>query len=203
MLVPENVADGIFLGHIPAEQFHRRLQIGVRESVDGFFQVCVGGLQRFLQSLRLDDRCSAPAAPARTRAGKRSHEQAVLRHDQVEDVATERTPSPGFQSYFPAMTRARPANLSDSVPASLDTCLLGRDRLRGLRAHRDRARNRSRSNRSHRHLLFPAGAPPLFMTENPQFHSFIIITMILTARHDSAIRGRRFREYFWRGSLVR
>src|SRR5262249_45027967 len=32
----------------------------------------------------------------------------------------ERTPSPGFQLYFPAMTRARPANLSDSVPASLD-----------------------------------------------------------------------------------
>ena len=30
------------------------------------------------------------------------------------------------------------------------------------------------------------------MTENGQFHSFIMITMILTARHDSAIGGRRF-----------
>jgi hypothetical protein len=34
MLVPEKEADGIFLGHIPAEQFHRRLQVGVRESLD-------------------------------------------------------------------------------------------------------------------------------------------------------------------------
>src|SRR6195256_3219739 len=87
VLVPEKEADGIFLGHIPAEQFHRRLQVGVRESFDGFLQVWVGGLQRFLQFFRLDDLCSAAATPAPTRAGKRSHEQAVLRHDQVEEVA--------------------------------------------------------------------------------------------------------------------
>ena len=64
MLVPEKEADGIFLGHIPAEHFHRRLQVGVRESLDGLLQVCVGGLQRFLQFFRLDDLCSAPATPA-------------------------------------------------------------------------------------------------------------------------------------------
>src|SRR5215510_7935286 len=39
---------------------------------------------------------------------------------RLKTSPTERTPSPGFQSYFPAMTRARPENLSDSVPASLD-----------------------------------------------------------------------------------
>src|SRR5204862_4204481 len=32
MLVPEKEADGTFLGHISAEHFHRRLQVGVRES---------------------------------------------------------------------------------------------------------------------------------------------------------------------------
>src|ERR1700687_378059 len=31
---------------------------------------------------------------------------------------TERTPWPGFQSYLPDITRARPENLSESVPAS-------------------------------------------------------------------------------------
>ena len=67
MLVPEKEADGIFLGHIPAEQFHRRLQIGVRESLDGLLHVCVGGLQRFLQFFRRDDLCSAPAARPRPR----------------------------------------------------------------------------------------------------------------------------------------
>src|SRR5215475_3884349 len=40
---------------------------------------------------------------------------------RLKTSPTERTPSPGFQSYFPAMTRAKPANLSDSVPASLDS----------------------------------------------------------------------------------
>src|SRR6478735_5164750 len=39
---------------------------------------------------------------------------------RLKTSPTERTPSPGFQSYFPAMTRARPVNLSDSVPASFD-----------------------------------------------------------------------------------
>src|SRR5262245_22709781 len=39
---------------------------------------------------------------------------------RLKTSPTERTPSPGFQLYFPAMTRARPTNLSDSVPASLD-----------------------------------------------------------------------------------
>src|SRR5262245_20611752 len=39
---------------------------------------------------------------------------------RLKTSPTERTPSAGFQLYFPAMTRARPANLSDSVPASLD-----------------------------------------------------------------------------------
>src|SRR5438477_2710214 len=39
---------------------------------------------------------------------------------RLKTSPAERTPSPSFQSYFPAMTRARPANLSDSVPASLD-----------------------------------------------------------------------------------
>src|SRR4051794_637559 len=39
MLVPEKVADGIFLGHIPAKQFHRRLQVGVRQPLDGFLQI--------------------------------------------------------------------------------------------------------------------------------------------------------------------
>src|SRR5437868_8413601 len=47
VLVPEKEADGIFFRHLPAEQFHRRLQVGVRKSFDGFLQVCVGGLQRF------------------------------------------------------------------------------------------------------------------------------------------------------------
>src|SRR3984885_4277397 len=31
---------------------------------------------------------------------------------------TERTPWPGFQSYLPAITRARPVNFLESVPAS-------------------------------------------------------------------------------------
>src|SRR5262245_47305233 len=44
MLVREQKADGIFLGHIPTEQFHRRLQIGVRKPLDGLLQVRVGGL---------------------------------------------------------------------------------------------------------------------------------------------------------------
>src|SRR5437667_12304570 len=46
---------------------------------------------------------------------------------RLKTSPTERTPSPGFQLYFPAMTRARPANLSDSVPASLDraACVVG------------------------------------------------------------------------------
>src|SRR5215831_546768 len=39
---------------------------------------------------------------------------------RLKTSPTERTPSPGFQLYFPAITRARPANLSESVPASLD-----------------------------------------------------------------------------------
>src|SRR5262249_28351443 len=55
MLVREEIADGTFLGKILAEQFHRRLQVGVRESLDGFLQGCVGGLQRFLQFFRLGD----------------------------------------------------------------------------------------------------------------------------------------------------
>src|SRR5262245_30486941 len=38
---------------------------------------------------------------------------------RLKTSPTERTPSQGFQSYFPAMTSARPENLSDSVPASL------------------------------------------------------------------------------------
>src|SRR5206468_9018825 len=76
------------------------------------------GLRRrssaFLQFFRLDRLCSAPAAPAPTRAGKRSHEQAVLRHDQVEDVANGTHTLTGLPVVFPSMTRARPANLSDS-----------------------------------------------------------------------------------------
>jgi len=39
MLVPEKGADRIFLGHVLAEQFPRRLEVGVRKSVDGFLQV--------------------------------------------------------------------------------------------------------------------------------------------------------------------
>src|SRR4029077_18913644 len=85
VLVPEKEADGLFLGHIPAEQFHRRLQVGVRESLDGFLHVCVGGLQRFLQFFRREALCPAPP-PARP--GKRSHEQSVLRQNQVEQGAT-------------------------------------------------------------------------------------------------------------------
>src|SRR5438067_9438839 len=106
VLVSEKEADRIFLGHIPAEQYHRRLQVGVRESFDGFLQVCVGGLQRFLQFFRLDDLCSAPVAPAPTRAGKRSYEQAVLHHDQVEDVASGTHTLTGLPAVFPAMPRA-------------------------------------------------------------------------------------------------
>ena len=34
MLVREEIADRTFLGEILAEQFHRRLQVGVRESSD-------------------------------------------------------------------------------------------------------------------------------------------------------------------------
>src|SRR3984893_13567653 len=158
VLVPEKEADGIFLGHIPAEQFHRRLQVGVRESCDGYLQVCVGGLQRFLQFFRLDGLCSAPAAPAPTGAGKRSHEQAVLRHDQVEDVANGTHTLTGLPVVFPHHDPRQAGELVGQRP-----CLLGQGRLRGLRAqrsqtehrrYRDRARNRSRSNRSHRHLLF-------------------------------------------------
>src|SRR5215467_3257080 len=52
VLVREKIADGLFLGHIPAEQFHRRLQIGVRKPFDGLLHVRVGGLQCFLQSYR-------------------------------------------------------------------------------------------------------------------------------------------------------
>src|SRR5262245_30772832 len=86
MLVREEVADGTFLGEILAEQFHRRLQVGVRESLDGFLQVCVGVPQRFLHFFRLEDLRSAPAARALTCAGERCDEEAVLLHDQVEDV---------------------------------------------------------------------------------------------------------------------
>src|SRR5690242_12053576 len=39
------------------------------------------------------------------------------------------------------------------------------------------------------------------MTENRQFHSFIMITMILTAGHDSAIRWEEFWEYLRRVPL--
>jgi hypothetical protein len=60
-------------------------------------------------------------------------------------------------------------------------------------------------SRSYRlHEKPDTGGAPLFMTENRQFHSFIMITMILNARHDSVIAGRSFWECFRRrGSLVR
>ena len=34
----------------------------------------------------------------------------------------------------------------------------------------------------------------LFMTENRQFHSFIIIKMILIVTHDSAVRGEEMNQ---------
>src|SRR6516164_11206780 len=37
---------------------------------------------------------------------------------RLKTSATERTPWAGFQSYLPDITRASPANLSESVPAS-------------------------------------------------------------------------------------
>jgi len=40
---------------------------------------------------------------------------------------------------------------------------------------------------SSRHSIHKGTNALLFMTENRQFHHFIIITMILTAAHDSAI----------------
>src|ERR1700730_15882424 len=134
---------------------------------------------------------------------------------RLKTSPTERTPSPGFQSYFPAMTRARPANLSDSVPASLDRAACVVSARSGARlstaaiatAHAivlvrivliDISCSRLYSDccvvpvAAHAGLMKSPepilAAPPLFMTENRQFHSFIIITMILTARHDSAIR---------------
>ena len=134
MLVPDKEADGIFLGHIPAEQFHRRLQIGVRESLDSFLHVRVGGLQRFLQLFRRDDLCSAPAAPAPARAGKGSHEQAVLRHDQVEDVANGTHTLTGLPVVFPRHDPRQAGELVGQRP-----CLLGQGRLRGLRAQRSKA----------------------------------------------------------------
>src|SRR5437762_9576429 len=179
-----------------------------RESLDGFLQVCVGGLQRFLQFFRLDDLCSAPVAPAPTRAGKRSYEQAVLHHDQVEDVASGTHTLTGLPVVFPAMTRARPANLSDSVPASLDraacvVCARSGARLSTAAiatAHAivlvrivliDISCSRLYSDC----CVVPAAQgfhksinSLLFVTENRQFHKFIIITMILTSPHDSAIR---------------
>src|SRR5579864_4858740 len=138
---------------------------------------------------------------------------------RLKTSPTERTPSPGFQSYFPAMTRARPANLSDSVPASLDKAVCVVCARSGARlstaaiatAHAivlvrivriDISCSRlfsdccvvpaAASYRLHEKPGADAGGAPLFMTENRQFHSFIMITMILTARHDSAIDGRRF-----------
>src|SRR5215831_2429978 len=43
MLVREQVADSLFLGHISTEQFHRRLQVGVRKLLDRLLHVRVGG----------------------------------------------------------------------------------------------------------------------------------------------------------------
>ena len=39
---------------------------------------------------------------------------------RLKTSPAERTPWAGFQSYLPTMTRARPENLSESVPASFD-----------------------------------------------------------------------------------
>src|SRR6478735_4840476 len=137
---------------------------------------------------------------------------------RLKTSPTERTPSPGFQSYFPAMTRARPANLSDSVPASFDravcvVCARSGATLctvaiatahaivpvRIVRIDISPALGcsdccvvpRSCSYRLHEKPRADIGGAPPFMTENRQFHSFIMITMILTARHDSAIDGKR------------
>src|SRR5438128_1441284 len=119
---------------------------------------------------------------------------------RLKTSPTERTPAPGFQLYFPAMTCARPANLSDSVPASLDraACVVP-------------ARNGARLSTAaiataHAMVLVrivlidisccPAGGALLFMAEKRQFRHFMFVTMILTTRHDSAIPWGGLRSTF-------
>jgi hypothetical protein len=46
----------------------------------------------------------------------------------------------------------------------------------------------ARASTSSRRSIHNGTTSLLFMTENRQFHSFIIITMILIVTHDSAIR---------------
>src|SRR5262245_53568105 len=63
----------------------------------------------------------------------------------------------------------------------------------GKRAHRRGEFRRGNCDLGHGKLLWTMGSmiSLLFMMENRQFHSFIIITMILIATHDSAIRWER------------
>src|SRR5436190_23361337 len=109
------------------------------------------------------------------------------------------------------MTRARPANLSDSVPASLDraacvVCARNGARLSTAAiatAHAIVLVRIVRIDISCSWLYSPTlAAPSLFMTENRQFRHFIIVTMILTTRHDSAIRWGGLRST-WGGWLAR
>src|SRR5262245_23399753 len=65
----------------------------------------------------------------------------------------------------------------------------------GKRAHRRREFRRGNCGLAHGTLLWTVGSMISlpFMTENRQFRSFIMITMILIVTHDSALFvGRRF-----------
>src|SRR6478609_2430325 len=136
---------------------------------------------------------------------------------RLKTSPTERTPSPGFELYFPAMTRARPANLSDSVPASLDraacvVCAPSGARLSPAaiatalasvlvrivlidiscsQLHSDCCVVPAAVDASFMKSWGRYRGPALFMAANRQFRKFIIIKMILTARHDA---GKRWQE---------
>jgi len=117
VLVPKKVSDGALLLHV------------LPKSLTGVFRSLSESPRWFSAGSRKTSSMHLASSPivmgtaarrrAPTRAGQCSRKQAVFRHDQVEYVANERTPSPGFQSYLPAITRASPLNFSESVPASL------------------------------------------------------------------------------------
>ena len=75
-----------------------------------------------------------PSPRPPTRAGKRSYEQAVLHHDQVEDVASGTHTLTGLPVVFPRHDPRQAGELVGQRP-----CLLGQGRLRGLRTQRNKA----------------------------------------------------------------
>src|SRR5262252_3154228 len=111
---------------------------------------------------------------------------------RLKTSPTERTPSAGFQLYFPAMTRARPANLSESVPASFDRAACVVCALSGAGLSTAAIATAPAIVLVRIFLIDISwrryGGARLFMTANEQFRKFIILTKILTARHDSVNR---------------